>query len=67
MDSSFHGKTKAVVPNHPSKSSTYWVAVLKTDKRPEGEKVEDDYLWVKCHAVSSHYILLLLHINDLLN
>ena len=52
VDSSFHEKTKASKPSQPSKPTTYWIAVLPLDKKPEGPKTEEDYLWIKCQKVS---------------
>jgi hypothetical protein len=50
---SLHEKAKAVKPDQPTKPSSYWVAVLKADKRPTDLNLaEVDFLWVKCHGVS---------------
>jgi hypothetical protein len=51
MYSSFHDTTVALKPNQQSKPSTIWAAVLKIEKRADGPKKEEDYLWIKCHAV----------------
>ncbi|MCJ1248606.1 hypothetical protein MMC30_005824 [Trapelia coarctata] len=48
-DSAFHEKTKAAKPQMPCNPTTYWAAVLLSEKKPEGPTVEEDYLWIKCH------------------
>ncbi|KAL8724724.1 MAG: hypothetical protein Q9166_007785 [cf. Caloplaca sp. 2 TL-2023] len=50
MFSSLHAKASAVVPDLKTKPSTILVAILHTDKDPNGIIRQEDFLWVKCHA-----------------
>ncbi|KAL8681632.1 MAG: hypothetical protein Q9224_006838, partial [Gallowayella concinna] len=49
---SLHDKAFAVLPNISTKPSNIVVAILKADKNSNGSLTEDDFLWIKCHAVS---------------
>lgn len=50
--SSFHDIVFALLPrNQKTKSTTYWVAVLKYVVQPATQVYrEEDFLWIKCHG-----------------
>lgn len=50
--SSFHDIVFALRPkNQKTKSTTYWVAILKSVVQPESSVYrEEDFLWIKCHG-----------------
>ncbi|KAI4255107.1 MAG: hypothetical protein LQ352_002736 [Teloschistes flavicans] len=54
-----HDKTKECMPESMqlNKPNALAVAILKPDRKPDGPKYEDDYLWVKCFAVSNYALL----------
>ncbi|KAL8853714.1 MAG: hypothetical protein Q9221_001525 [Calogaya cf. arnoldii] len=49
---SLHAKASAVLPNNLTiKPSTVVVAVLQGDKDASNDLQQEDFLWIKCHAV----------------
>ncbi|KAL8716632.1 MAG: hypothetical protein Q9225_006051, partial [Loekoesia sp. 1 TL-2023] len=50
--SSLHDKALSVLPELDPKPSTIIVAVLRAGRDARGDLQQDDFLWIKCHAVS---------------